>query len=109
MQVGGYFDDYVPPDDAYAHSLMTSSGALFPNSLDHFGHLAPNSKANIDLMYGPAWHATVDRTLENHKLHSQGRGALSSTQQEEDEADEDGDADGQVLSLLAFLVEKYKY
>jgi len=108
-QVGGYFDDYVPPDDAYAHSLMTSSGALFPNSLDHFGHLAPNSKANIDLMYGPWWHATVDRTLENHKLHSQGRGALSSTQQEEDEADEDGDADGQVLSLLALLVEKYKY
>jgi hypothetical protein len=36
-------------------------------------------------------------------------GALSSTQQEEDEADEDGDADGQVLSLLALLVEKYKY
>ena len=36
------------------------------------------------------------------------RGSLSITQ-EEDEADEDDDAFGQVLSLLALLVQKYKY
>jgi len=39
-QVGGSFDDYVPPKDAYVHNLLTSSAP----GIDHFGHLAPLSK-----------------------------------------------------------------
>lgn len=89
-QVGGSLDDYVPPDDAYVHNLLTSSAP----GIDHFGHLAPLSKANVELMYGPAYH-TLEQNVYGHKLHSDGRGGLASTQAEDDAAAAEEDADGE--------------
>lgn len=89
-QVGGSFDDYVTPEDAYIHNLLTSSAP----GIDHFGHLAPLSKANMNIMYGPEWH-TLEHDVEGHKLHSDGRGGLSSTAAEDEQAAEEEDADGE--------------
>ena len=89
-QVGGSYDDYVPPEDAYVHNLLTSA----TYGVDHFGHLAPLSKANIKLMYGPSYHQVEHQLFSGHELHSPGRGGLSSTQAEDDEAAAEEDADG---------------
>ena len=89
-QVGGSLDDYVPPEDAYVHNLLTSSAP----GIDHFGHLAPLSKANIDIMYGPSAHTLV-HNVYGHKLHSDGRGGLASTAAEDAEAEEEEDAEGE--------------
>eukprot|EP00802_Teleaulax_amphioxeia_P008543 Tamp_08552.p1 GENE.Tamp_08552~~Tamp_08552.p1 ORF type:complete len:754 (+),score=210.96 Tamp_08552:66-2264(+) len=99
-QVGGSFDDYVPPEDAYVHNLLTSSAP----GIDHFGHLAPLSKANQEIMYGPSYHTLV-HNVYGHSLHSKGRGGLSSTQAEEDAAAKDEDAEGEYYHDLAPAVQ----
>jgi len=70
-QVMRSLDDYVPPNDAYIHNLLTSGAP----GVDHFGHLAPMSRQNFDLMYGE----DSQRNLHNafgHDIHSPGRGGL---------------------------------
>ena len=64
-------DDYVPPNDAYIHNLLTSG----TYGIDHFGHLAPQSKENYDLMYGEDSKANLEHSF-GHELHSPGRGGL---------------------------------
>ena len=88
-ELGSEFDDYVPPEDAYAHSLLTSAAY----GIDHFAHLAPLSKDNINMMYGP-WYHQVDRQLfSGHPLHTDGRGGLSATAVEDEAAAAEEDAD----------------
>jgi hypothetical protein len=65
--VGGSFDDYVPPKDAYVHNLLTSSAP----GIDHFGHLAPLSRANEQLMYGPTYHKIINM-IYGHKFSKVG-------------------------------------
>ena len=71
MQVMRGLDDYVPPNDAYIHNLLTSG----TYGIDHFGHLAPQSKENYDLMYGEDSKANLEHSF-GHELHSPGRGGL---------------------------------
>ena len=88
-ELGNSLDDYVPPEDAYAHSLLTSAAY----GIDHFAHLAPLSKDNINMMYGP-WYHQVDRQLfSGHPLHTDGRGGLSATAVEDEAAAAEDDAD----------------
>jgi len=70
-QVMRSLDDYVPPSDAYTHNLLTSGTYGF----DHFGHLAPMSTHNYDLMYGEDSKQNI-RASFGHALHSPGRGGL---------------------------------
>jgi len=75
-------DDYVPPNDAYIHNLLTSG----TYGVDHFGHLAPMSSQNYDLMYGEDSKENI-RNAFGHDIHSPGRGGLDHVDRE-DRADD---------------------
>jgi hypothetical protein len=75
-------DDYVPPSDAYIHNLLTSG----TYGVDHFGHLAPMSSQNYDLMYGEDSKVNI-RHAFGHDIHSPGRGGLDHVDRE-DRADD---------------------
>jgi len=64
-------DDYVPPNDAYIHNLLTSG----TYGVDHFGHLAPMSKENYNIMYGEDSKENLANSF-GKDIHSPGRGGL---------------------------------
>eukprot|EP00960_Hanusia_phi_P039738 754019-Hanusia_phi.AAC.1 len=68
-QLMNSMDDYVSSEDAQMHDLLTSSAPR----VDHFGHLAPNSIANQEIMYGP-WYHQVEANLVGHPIHPEGKG-----------------------------------
>lgn len=76
-QVMRSLDDYVPPNDAYVHNLLTSGTYGF----DHFGHLRPNSRQNYNIMYGEDSKQNL-RNAGGHELHSPGRGGLDHVDRE---------------------------
>lgn len=71
-------DDYVPPNDAYIHNLLTSG----TYGIDHFGHLAPMSPQNYDLMYGEDSKENI-RNAFGRDIHSPGRGGVDHVDREE--------------------------
>ena len=81
-QVMRSLDDYVPPNDAYIHNLLTSG----TYGVDHFGHLAPNSRQNYNMMYGEDSKAILKNSF-GHEIHSPGRGGLDHVDREAREDD----------------------
>ena len=94
-------DDYVPPNDAYIHNLLTSG----TYGIDHFGHLAPMSSQNYDLMYGEDSKQNI-RNSFGRDIHSPGRGGLDHVDREDREDDvklgddQIGDDDEEVPTAL---------
>ncbi|EKX38073.1 hypothetical protein GUITHDRAFT_115833 [Guillardia theta CCMP2712] len=64
-------DDFVTPNDAYVHNLLTS-GAY---GVDHFGHMPPKSEKNEDLMYGRGFKKYV-RDVWGKELQEPGKGGM---------------------------------
>jgi len=104
-------DDFVAPQNAYIHNLLTS-GAY---GIDHFGHLAPMSRENQILMYGAGMPAERERLL-GKELNTPGKGGAHTDEVDERRSplgeDRIGDDDVEIPTALSkppFPTEDYDH